>query len=153
MDGLSIERVKLLHPAIRESAQAVLSACGSAKISMRITQGYRTFDEQDQLYAQSRTMPGENVTNARGGQSWHNYGLAFDFCLMDDNGNPYWDEKCDDWKNVVAIAKTNGFEWGGDWKFTDYPHFQNRFGLTINDAYKIYTDGNVDSNGYINIRT
>ena len=43
-----------------------------------ITDGFRTFEEQDKIFAQGRTVPGDVVTNARGGESNHNYGMAVD---------------------------------------------------------------------------
>ncbi|WP_051424674.1 M15 family metallopeptidase [Paenibacillus graminis] len=105
-----------------------------------ITQGLRTIAKQDALYAQGRTKPGPIVTNARGGHSYHNYGLAIDFALLQPDGrNVSWDMNRDgngdrvaDWKGVVQQAKALGFEWGGDWtSIKDYPHFQMTFGLVL----------------------
>lgn len=106
---------------------------------MVITEAYRSIEYQNQLYAQGRSKPGKIVTNAKGGQSMHNYGYAVDFALMTPDGKKYvWDTKIDtdkdgqaDWMEVVDEAKKCGFEWGGDWKsFKDYPHFQMTGGLT-----------------------
>nr|WP_295770097.1 M15 family metallopeptidase [Rhodoferax sp.] len=38
----------------------------------------RSCAEQDALYAQGRTAPGNKVTNAKSGDSNHNFGIAFD---------------------------------------------------------------------------
>lgn len=65
-------------------------------------------------------------------ESYHNYGLAIDFALQKKDGSIIWDMEYDgnqngksDWLEVVEIAKTLGFEWGGDWKrFKDYPHLE-----------------------------
>lgn len=92
-----------------------------------ITQAFRSTAEQDKLYRQGRFgNPGSVVTNAKGGQSMHNYGLAIDFALKrKSDGEAVWNQNLDDWKTVVAEAKKLGFEWGGDWsRFKDYPHFQ-----------------------------
>ncbi|MGG4188043.1 M15 family metallopeptidase [Paenibacillus peoriae] len=95
--------------------------------------------EQNELYAQGRTKPGPKVTNAKGGTSYHNFGVAVDFALLLPDGRSVsWDTKLDGnadrkagWIQVVDIAKDLGFEWGGDWKtFTDLPHFQMVFGLS-----------------------
>lgn len=87
-----------------------------------LTQTLRTSAEQDKLYAQGRTRPGKVVTNARGGQSLHNYGLAFDIAFRDHDGSVLWDVPL--FARFAAIAKANGLAWGGDWKsFKDYPHF------------------------------
>lgn len=91
------------------------------------------------MYAQGRTKPGPIVTNAKGGYSYHNFGLAIDFALLLSNGSSVsWDMNADynsnnikDWIEVVDEAKKLGLEWGGDWtSFKDYPHFQMLFGLS-----------------------
>lgn len=154
MDNISKERIAKLHPKIREDVTKALMDLDKVHIRVRITQGYRTIAEQDKLYAQSRTMPGPNVTNARGGQSWHNYGLAFDFCLMNPDGSVCFDDKSEDWAQATNIFKSHNFEWGGDWiNFIDTPHFQRTYDMKIQEAYKKIEDGNVDKEGYINIRT
>ena len=84
---------------------------------------------------------GDIVTNAKAGESLHNYGLAIDFALRLKDGSVIWDMEYDgngngkaDWMEVVEIAKDLGFQWGGDWaNFPDYPHLQIDFGLTIRD--------------------
>ena len=97
--------------------------------------------EQDRLYEKGRTAGGNIVTYAKGGESYHNFGLAVDFALKTAEGDVIWDMKYDrngnsraDWMEVVNIAKELGFEWGGDWpQFKDYPHLQMDFGLSIAD--------------------
>lgn len=88
---------------------------------LRVSQGLRTWGEQDKLYAQGRTRPGKKVTNARGGQSYHNYGLAFDLVFV-VNGKISWDEKL--YRNIGRWAKEVGLDWGGNWRFRDLPHCQ-----------------------------
>lgn len=48
------------------------------------TGGYRTFNEQMKLWLQGRTLPGKRVTNAKGGESCHNYSIAWDVCFDAD---------------------------------------------------------------------
>ncbi len=48
-------------------------------ITPYIYEGFRTNARQDELYAIGRTVEGKVVTNAQAGQSFHNYGLAFDW--------------------------------------------------------------------------
>jgi peptidoglycan L-alanyl-D-glutamate endopeptidase CwlK len=50
-----------------------------------LTSGYRSKKEQNELYAQGRSKPGQVVTNAKAGQSYHNYGLAVDFVIIHKN--------------------------------------------------------------------
>ena len=126
--------LKNLNRAVEYAARKLIEHSNKANVDIRITQGYRSIEYQNDLYAQGRTKPGTIVTNAKGGSSYHNFGLAIDFVLIKGG----YDTKADldkdgtaDWMEVVAIAKMLGFEWGGDWeRFIDKPHFQMTFGLT-----------------------
>lgn len=133
-----------LHPVVKQKAEQLLINANKrlGNYKMIITQGLRTFAEQNALYAQGRTKPGNIVTNAKAGQSMHNYGLAIDFALVSPDGKrAVWDTKADfdrdgkaDWTEVVEEAKKLGFEWGGDWRsFKDNPHFEMTFGLSLKD--------------------
>lgn len=136
----SAARLGGLNAAVLAGANALIQRSYAQGIPIVITQGVRTMAEQNALYAQGRSKPGSIVTNARGGFSYHNYGLAIDFALLLPDGRSVsWDMKRDgnqsnvpDWQEVVREAKGLGFEWGGDWtSFKDYPHLQMAFGLTI----------------------
>lgn len=157
VDTISSERVLKLHPLIRIPLMDLLVACANKNVPIRIVQGLRTFKEQDALYAQGRTTPGKIVTNAKGGDSWHNYGLSIDFCLLRQGTQISWNRNEDldhdgqkDWHEVVELFISKGFEWGGNWtSFPDYPHFQKTFGLTIKRARELYNAKKMDSNGYL----
>lgn len=136
----SSKRLIGLHPVVIAAASVLIERCYVRGVPILITQGLRTIAEQDSLQAQGRTKPGSIVTNAKGGYSYHNFGLAVDFALLLPNGSSVsWDMNRDyngnnikDWIEVVDEAKKLGFEWGGDWtSFKDYPHFQMLFGLTL----------------------
>ncbi|MBQ6458768.1 MAG: M15 family metallopeptidase, partial [Exiguobacterium sp.] len=107
-------------------------------LEVRLTSGYRSAKEQNAVYAQGRSEPGRVVTNAKAGQSYHNYGLAVDFVIIHNNKADY-DLNTDrnrndipDWQELGELGKALGFEWGGDWNsFPDYPHLQMDFGLSI----------------------
>ncbi|WP_246553575.1 M15 family metallopeptidase [Paenibacillus tritici] len=135
-------RLSGLHPVLVAGTVALIERCYARGVPILITQGLRTIAEQDALYAQGRTKPGQIVTNARGGHSYHNYGLAVDFALLLPNGRDVsWDMNRDgdkdgetDWAEVIQEAKALGFESGGDWtSFKDYPHLQMTFGLSLAD--------------------
>ncbi|MEK3963565.1 M15 family metallopeptidase [Paenibacillus sp. FSL H7-0323] len=135
----SSARLKGLHPVVLAATTALIERCYAREVPIIITQGLRTIAEQEALYAQGRTKPGSIVTNAKGGTSYHNYGLAIDFALLlPDVKQVSWDLKRDgdgdkvaDWTEVVQEAKALGFEWGGDFvSIKDAPHFQMTFGLT-----------------------
>jgi len=90
-------------------------------VAAKIISGTRTFAEQDALYAKGRTAPGPKVTNARGGQSNHNFRCAADIGLFKD-GDYLEDSPL--YLEAGPIGKACGLQWGGDWKFKDYPHFE-----------------------------
>ncbi len=116
-----------LHPIVRAKAQAHLVVAQSAGIQLLVTCTYRSNEEQNQLYAKGRTAPGPRVTNARAGQSSHNFRLGYDVVPM-VNGQPVWDTGGANgvlWRRVGELGKAQGLEWGGDWRsFKDMPHFQ-----------------------------
>ncbi len=164
VDTVSQKRIKLLHPKVANEVMSLVAQANAQLTKhsqIRIVQGLRTIDEQNALYAQGRTAAGKKVTNAKGGQSLHNYGLAIDFCLLIDNKEISWDLKKDwdgdkiaDWMEVVKVFKNAGWEWGGNWKFTDNPHFQKTFGYTWQQLLKKYNGGEYsvwDYVKYVNI--
>jgi len=146
-DEKTVERIGFLHPALRNEALEIYSDIAEAlkgKAICRFSYTLRTFAEQNDLYAQGRTKTGKIVTNAKGGESYHNYGLAIDIVLLKDtdgNGSfetASWETNVDfdgdgvsDWQEVVKIFKQFGWSWGGDWKFTDKPHFEKTLGYSI----------------------
>ena len=155
MDKITIDRIQQLHPKVRSEADKIYKDICEAltgKAICRFSHTLRTFAEQNSLYAIGRTKPGTKVTNAKGGQSYHNYGLAIDIVLLiDKDGNgthetASWDMKTDfdndriaDWQEIVSIFKRYGWEWGGDWGFKDYPHFQKTFGKSIVNLQNLYS--------------
>lgn len=131
-DKKSINRLMELDESIRQDAlDAYEEACRITPKGIHpvIIEAYRSNERSDELYAQGRTKPGNIVTNAKGGSSYHNYRLAFDVAL-ESNGKISWSVD-DNYMKVVRVFKRYGFEWGGDWNFKDYPHFQKTGGLTI----------------------
>lgn len=128
--------IKDLHPKVQAMANKFLDACKKAGIDVLVTSTYRDAESQNALYAQGRTKPGAKVTNAKAGQSWHNYRLAFDVVPL-RNGKPVWGTSGEDlklWKAIGAVGKSLGLEWAGDWKnMKEFPHFQYTQGLTLKD--------------------
>jgi len=96
-----------------------------------INVAFRSWDDQDELYAQGRTIPGNIVTNARGGESYHNWGLAFDASPL-ENGKI--SNNINKFMTMGKLGEQVGLEWGGSFKsIVDYPHFQVTFGLNTED--------------------
>ena len=136
MDLISIERIKKAHPSIREKLLKDYTDANNKLgpgARLRLAYVLRTNAEQDVLYNKR-----PKVTNAKGGQSIHNYGLAFDIVILYDNdGNETFEEASwsmikdfdkdskADWMEVTNLFKSRGWEWGGDFKsIYDAPHFQ-----------------------------
>jgi len=168
MEQTSINRISQLHPLIRLKALAAYNEAVAKTpkgVHPFITETYRSFERSTALYNQPRDgkdndgdgkidEPDEKVSNAKAGQSLHNYGLALDFMLI-INGKDSWvvDKN---WKLVADIFKKHGFVWGGDWKsFKDYPHVELTLGNTWQTCLAKWNKGDtfVDANGlkYVNL--
>ena len=123
--------------ALRAKATAATFGCDYVAIS-----GNRSWEEQDALYARGRTALGGIVTNAKGGQSNHNFGIAADFAVF--YGKVYADETKPGLAAAVHAAcavhaRELGMDWGGDWKaLKDTPHFELRTGLTLAQKRNVY---------------
>lgn len=124
-DPVTDRRIGQLDPRFQPVATDFINTVeGETGIQLRVTAGYRSAAEQDALYASGRTKPGNIVTNARGGESLHNSGLAIDVVQM-QNGRPNWTMSNSNWQAVGQIGGRLGMQWGGRWTgFVDRPHFQ-----------------------------
>ena len=131
MDKITLDRIKLAHPKFRDELAEQYKEINSLLpigVRLRFAYVYRSIAEQDALF---KKRP--KVTNAKGGQSIHNYGLAFDIVLLyDKDGNETFEtaswEQNKYWMQVVNYFKSKGWQWGGDWsKFKDAPHFQKNY--------------------------
>ncbi len=141
---LNDQRLSQVHPVLAIRGRCMLELCAYENIVVLITQGLRTWEEQDALYAQGRTTgtKGKIVTKAKGGSSFHNFGLAFDIVVLDSMGKADWDASHPSWKRAAEIGKSVGLEWGGDWKsFKDIPHFQYIGDLTTAGCRELYQEG------------
>lgn len=107
-----------VHPKLAERGLQMIELAQQESYVIRITQGLRTFAEQDALY---RKRP--VVTRARGGFSFHNYGIAIDFAFV-VGGQISWKDSL--YPNLGRWASKVGLEWGGNWRFKDMPHCQLR---------------------------
>ena len=116
-------------------ATAATYGCDYVAIS-----GHRTWKEQDELYLR---VP--KVTNAKGGYSNHNFGIAVDFGVF--RGKVYLDASNPELAQRVhaacaAHAKACGLGWGGDWKgkLKDSPHYEVSTGLSLAAKRKLYNE-------------
>jgi len=124
VDDRSERNIATLLPEVQPLARALVQKAAANGITIKIISGLRTYAEQDALYAQGRTSPGNKVTKARGGYSNHNFGIAFDVGVF--SGNNYLPES-PKYKAVGVLGMDLGLEWGGSWTtIVDQPHFQLR---------------------------
>ena len=142
-----------LRPEVAARARRLLERAAAAGILLCLTQGFRSHEQQETIYAKGRTAKsdvpcrhgsdvrapgtceehplGATVTQSRAGFSWHNHGCAFDVAILDARGQPSWPEDDALWRRIGEIGEDTDLQWGGRWKHPDRPHFQMTFGLTL----------------------
>lgn len=147
-----------LHPLIRDEVLVnhiyVNEKLLTGEAKMIVVQAMRTFPEQDDLYRLGRTVVnpvgkskakpmGNIVTKAKGGQSYHNYGLAIDYALMLNGKTVSWDaakdfdgDKIADWTEVASLYIQKGYQWGKS--FNDLPHIQKTFNHSYSTLLRKY---------------
>lgn len=126
-------------PEVKKLEEEFLKKCAEQGLDVKIVCDIRTVAEQNELYAQGRTKGGSIVTRANGSeyQSYHQWGLAFDFCHKTQGYEPSDPEF---WSKVGAVGKSIGLEWGGDWtSFVDRPHLQlSKYGGNVGELKQKY---------------
>jgi hypothetical protein len=137
-DSETNKKIAELHPDLQGPASYfIFDVSEKHNMTLRISWGYRSYAEQNAMYAQGRTTPGNIITNVRAGNSWHNFGLAIDICRLDGNG--LYDIN---WSVIGPMGESYGFEWGGNWTdFIDRPHFQMTLGYKKSEVRKLFENG------------
>lgn len=154
------ERILTLHPIMQPYVRALVQRAKD-ELGMELiipsTGAYRSIDEQNALYAKGRTAPGDIVTKVKGGNSWHNYGLAVDVVEV----KPFYGYKAgydkNRWIEIGELGKSLGLVWGGDFNndgnytndsFVDRPHFE----LPVNKTRtQLLAEVNATGNPYPNV--
>jgi len=122
-----------LLPVVKAKVIDFIDRCKAEGIDILVTSTYRDAESQNALYAQGRTAPGKIVTNAKAGDSWHNWRCAVDVVPM-VNGKPNWDGSHPVWSKIGELGEQAGLEWAGRWRsFKELAHFQYTGGLTLTD--------------------
>ena len=125
-DQASETHIASLLPKTQIEARKFLLVAKNQHQDIRILSGTRTYDEQNTLYAHGRN--GNNlpiITNAKGGQSNHNFGIAWDIGIFDKSGNYISNDTLYRAFAAIVLPVINTIEWGGNWiSFKDYPHYQ-----------------------------
>lgn len=121
-----------LHPLVADMAIELKEQCAKQGIDIIFTSTYRDHESQNSLYEIGRTKAGRKVTNAKGGQSYHNWRVAFDVVPV-VNGKAVWNDN-NVWQVIGRLGKDIGLEWAGDWvRFKEMPHFQFTGGFKLAD--------------------
>jgi len=122
-----------LLPVAKERVEQFLRLCKENDIDLLVTSTYRDHESQQALYEQGRTTAGKVVTNAKAGDSWHNWRCAIDVVPL-INGKPNWDGSDPVWTKIGELGEQAGLEWAGRWRtFKELAHFQYTGGLTLTD--------------------
>ena len=141
LDARTISNIETLDPKVRGNfaqfarlakATAATLGCDYVMIS-----GNRTWEEQDALFTKR-----PKVTNAKGGQSNHNFKVAGDFGVFRGKADL-------DGSDATMAAKVHracsvharacGLEWGGSWiSFTDLPHYEYATGLSMAEKRNVF---------------
>lgn len=122
--------IEVLAAPVKLRVKSFIADAARQGIDLLVTSTYRDYESQQALYNQGRTTPGNIVTKAQAGQSFHNFKCAVDVVPL-INGKAEWDND-ELWNKIGAIGKSNGLEWAGDWKgFKEKAHFQYTGGLSL----------------------
>ena len=132
-DERTEKNLATLLPKVQERFRAFLAELvpymAAKGVTVKVISGTRTYAEQDALYAQGRTKPGNIVTNARGGYSNHNFGVAVDLGLF--RGSDYLEDS-PLYEEAGPIGEKFDLNWGGRWtSIKDYPHYEYPTGLSL----------------------
>ena len=127
--------VNTLYPDLKEKAEKLQQRMKELSKPIIIAECFRNAKKQNGYYDQGRKSPGSTITNARGLESYHQYGLAFDVIFRDFGYNPplanWWDE-------LGKEGEKLGLEWGG--RFGDRPHFEWHPGFTWKELLPYFVE-------------
>jgi peptidoglycan L-alanyl-D-glutamate endopeptidase CwlK len=141
-DSRSERSIRTLQPKAQRAARAFLRRVIDAGINARIISGTRTYIEQDALFRKGRFGdPSPIVTKARGGQSNHNFGIAWDIGVFESGAylgsSPLY-------ARAAEVGRVPGIEWGGDWvTFVDQPHYELSTGMSLKVVRVNFESGQV----------
>jgi peptidoglycan L-alanyl-D-glutamate endopeptidase CwlK len=146
MDFLTLSSKKhfeTLHESSQFILGRVLSLWHANKFNVQVTSGSRTFQEQQDLYDMGRTKSGRIITNAQGGHSMHNYGIAMDVVLLNKNNECDWRPEMYDMLWRLAATHQDfmdaGLIWAGNWKsMKEYVHFDLSGDKSVDEIKAIY---------------
>jgi peptidoglycan L-alanyl-D-glutamate endopeptidase CwlK len=141
-DSRSERNIQTLSLKAQREARLFLGRLTEAGIRARILSGTRTYAEQNKLFRQGRFgNPGKIVTNARGGFSNHNFGIAWDIGIFTEQGGYLGDGP--EYDQAARIGASERIDWGGNWKkIVDKPHYQLSLKIAISEMRTLFENGN-----------
>lgn len=153
MNTASQERLKLVFPKLAQKIYQLSTLLAAEDIFITVAQGLRTVEEQQALWLKGRDSDGDVVnkaqvvTNAPGGHSYHNFGLAVDVYPADKvTGAIDWNPAHPQWKRMEELGVSLGLTSGAHWvRLVDAPHLQltGRFpeGAPTDEVRALYEKG------------
>ncbi len=125
------KNIRTLALSAQQESRIFMEKVLAEGIKAKIISGSRTYAEQNKLFRQGRYgNPGPIVTNARGGRSNHNFGIAWDIGIFTETGGYMTEGAAYDRAAEAGMAVA--IEWGGDWpSFVDKPHFQLKLEVSL----------------------
>lgn len=121
-----MSKLDTLDPVFRKKVDILLlDLLKQTGYQWGVVSAYRSIAEQNKLYEQPlHGLP--KVTNAKGGQSPHNFKMAVDLVPMKTATQEWWEAPESLWKQYGEIARSLGLTWGGDFKsIKDRPHVED----------------------------
>lgn len=136
MKHTGLQRLEGLNSDFRKQVDILLADLADQNIAVCVVSGLRTIQQQNQLYAQGRSTGGNIVTNAKGGQSPHNFGTAVDLAPLDSKGEINWNDK-QGFALIGEAAERLGMVWGGKFKsIVDLPHVESTGWKVLQAAWR-----------------
>ncbi len=139
-DARSEHRIASLQLPAQKAARTFLARTRASGLDARIISATRGYDEQNQLFRRGRYgRPGPKVTNARGGQSNHNFAIAWDIGLFEAG---VYLTGAAAYERAAQAGLIDELEWGGTWRsFRDTPHYQLANGLSVAATRALFEAG------------
>jgi peptidoglycan L-alanyl-D-glutamate endopeptidase CwlK len=128
----TVARLNELYPELARRGRLSIATALTFGFTIEVDQGVRTWPEQTRLWQLGRDAKGhivdptQVVTHAMAGESYHQFGLAFDFVPFDEHAQPIWLRSHPAYAKFIQIAEGYGLTSGSRWPEpkTDWPHIQ-----------------------------
>jgi hypothetical protein len=118
-----------MHPDFVALVNGMIAQLRGEGHDVRVIAGYRSFAQRQARFEQGRSASGKIVTDMPAGHSWHNYGLAVDIVLNDDDGKPACPEASSPfWQRLADVALARGAVWGGRFGYPAHVEYHPKHG-------------------------